>query len=39
MCQGKDIFNILNIAQIFGITNSIMKHVKKRLTYKTGSVA
>ena len=29
----------LNIAQIFGITYSIIKHVEKRLTYETGSVA
>ena len=30
---------LLNIAQLFVITCSKIKHVKKRLTYETGSVA
>ena len=37
MCQGKDTFSLMS--QTFGITYSIMKHVKKRLTNETRSVA
>ena len=39
--QGGDVSRkghiLLNMAQIFGITYSIIKHVKKRITYETGA--